>query len=711
MADLIIKPFLCEAIEKSSLRIEWEKWLRAFEIYLESEDIVSVRQKKNKLLHLAGTQVQSVAYSLPGAIEAYNETAKNDVYQVLVDKLNAHFSPKQNSIFETHLFRTICRTEGETFAKFVLKLRQQINKCSFGTTKHEIEEICLKDKIIDAWASKELKKKLLEKERTLDEVIAACQVDEQINQQSETMISDTDGISSVNKVKYQARASFAQGSECGRCGQNSHADNSSLCPAKLIKCNKCGRVGHFARKCRTNLKRHSTQSNLKNSKRKYDNIRLVSDDGCDADKPKLESHCFNILSDDEEETIQVKIGGHSISVIIDSGSRFNLVSQTDWLHLQKAKATLFNVRSNTHNQFRSYASDQLLKVMCVFEAPISVDNNPEMIASFFVIENGEQSLLGRETAIKLNVLRLGSNLNHIEPLKPFPKWKEVVIKLSINPEIKPVQQPMRRIPVALEEKVLAKLDEALSLDVIEPVIGHSPWISPMVLAFKENGDIRICLDMRLANRAILRENYPLPTFESFMTKLRNAKFFSRLDLKDAYHQLELHENSREITTFITPRGLFRYKRLMFGINSAPEIFQRRLEQLLSPCSNVMNYIDDVIIFGSDEKEHDKNVNEVCEIFKANNVLLNHQKCIWKTNKLKFLGHILSDKGIEVDPEKITTITTFRDPVTKEEVRSFLGLVTYVGKFIPDLATRTEPLRRLLIKENNFCVGHGREEGI
>ncbi|KAL7726148.1 hypothetical protein ACLKA6_002618 [Drosophila palustris] len=336
--------------------------------------------------------------------------------------------------------------------------------------------------------------------------------------------------------------------------------------------------------------------------------------------------------------------------------------------------------------------------------PISVVPAIEVIATFYVIKNGRQSLLGRETAIELKVLRLGLNINRVEETPPFPKWKGVKVKLCIDHGVKPVQQPSRRIPVALEGKVMSKLEEALSRDIIEPVVGPSSWISPIVLAFKENGDIRLCVDMRLANRAILRENYPLPTFDSFMTKLKNAKFFSRLDLKDAYHQLELDEASREITTFITSRGLFRYKRLMFGVNSAPEIFQRRLEQMLAMFPNVLNYIDDVIIFATNEQELDNTLKAVCKTFKEFNVVLNTQKCIWKTNKLKFLGHILSGNGIEADPEKIEVIKSFRDPNNKEETRSFLGLITYVGKFIPDLAEHTEPLRHLLKKDSKFYWG-------
>ncbi|XP_043659792.1 uncharacterized protein K02A2.6-like [Drosophila teissieri] len=447
-----------------------------------------------------------------------------------------------------------------------------------------------------------------------------------------------------------------------------------------------------------------------NSNFKRINIHRIEDSNQEGNETKRE-HCLKIHSDEEhEELITCQIGGENVSLIIDSGSRFNLISQDDWFVLKTKNAAVFNVRANAHNQFKGYASDEILNVICVFEAPIAIKDNPEQIASFFVIEKGRQSLLGRETATKLNVLRMGLPVNHIEIIAPFPKWKSVSVKLTIDPDIDPVKQPMRRIPVALEDKVNAKLEEAHRMDIIEPVSGHSPWISPMVIAFKPNGDIRLCLDMRQANRAILRENYPLPTFESFMTKLRNAKLFSRLDLKDAYHQLELDEASRPITTFITPRGLFRYKRLMFGINAAPEIFQRRLEELLSSCENVMNYIDDVIIFGNSEQEHDAAVKKVRKVFKEYNILLNDEKCIWKTTKIKFLGHILTNTGIMADPEKIAAIGSFRAPKNKEETRSFLGLVTYVGKFIPDLADLTEPLRGLLKKDEKFIWGPVQDQG-
>lgn len=119
----------------------------------------------------------------------------------------------------------------------------------------------------------------------------------------------------------------------------------------------------------------------------------------------------------------------------------------------------------------------------------------------------------------------------------------------------------------------------------------SKWISPMVITPKPNGDVRLNIDMRRVNEGVIRENYPLPIMEDFMTELNSAKIFSKLDVKEAFHQVAISKRSRE-----TKRGLYRYKRLMFGINCAPEMFQRIMEQLLKGCQGCLNFMDDIIIF-------------------------------------------------------------------------------------------------------------------
>ena len=152
------------------------------------------------------------------------------------------------------------------------------------------------------------------------------------------------------------------------------------------------------------------------------------------------------------------------------------------------------------------------------------------------------------------------------------KLKDYQVKLHVNPDVPPVAQPVRRTPFSLRDKVKKKVEELVNMDIIEPVEGPTPWVSPVVVVPKQNDEIRLCVDMRKANEAIIRERYPIPTVDEVLQSLNQSTVFSKLDLKWGYHQLELHPDSRSITTFITHCGLFQYKRLMFGISSAPEIY-------------------------------------------------------------------------------------------------------------------------------------------
>lgn len=172
----------------------------------------------------------------------------------------------------------------------------------------------------------------------------------------------------------------------------------------------------------------------------------------------------------------------------------------------------------------------------------------------------------------------------------------------------------------------------------------------------------------------------------------------------SFFQVEISESSRPITTFIARKGLYRYKRLMFGIKSAPEAFQKIMEQVLAGCTGCLNYLDDVIVYGETKEQHDERVTKVLDVLKEYNVMLNPDKCIFGATELGFLGYNLSEKGITPTHDKLGAIKRFREPATTDEVRSFLGLVTFVGKFIPDLATINEPLRELTKKDTIFKWG-------
>lgn len=140
---------------------------------------------------------------------------------------------------------------------------------------------------------------------------------------------------------------------------------------------------------------------------------------------------------------------------------------------------------------------------------------------------------------------------------------------------------------------------------------------------------------------------------------------------------------------------------MFGVNSAPESFQRVYAGLLAGCLNCINFLDDTLIYGKDEKEHDECLDKVHSVLRDNNVTLNEDKCVRKVQEVEWLGHKLSHRGINADERKVEAIKSFRAPTNKEELRSFLGLVTYLGKFIPDVGTLTDPLRKLTKEEETF----------
>ncbi|KAF2903689.1 hypothetical protein ILUMI_02484 [Ignelater luminosus] len=370
--------------------------------------------------------------------------------------------------------------------------------------------------------------------------------------------------------------------------------------------------------------------------------------------------------------IKIYIGGVETSVLIDSGATCNILNGNTWNSLKqnkiKCKTELADVK------IQGYSQNRNLKVLGKVTAELQIKSGRvENNVVFYVIKDGERCLLGRTTAIKLGLLKIGPEVNHVHVHQ---------LHIPLNNEITPVIQPLRRVPIALQEKADKKLQQMELDDIIEKVEHPTNWVSSMVIIPKLRGEIRLCIDMRRAN-------------------LRQGKIFSKLDIKDAFYQIELAPESRDVTTFITPKGLYRFKRLMFCITCAPEMYQRIIQQVLQKCEGTINYIDDILIYASNEKEHEIRLNKVLDVLEQKGLTLNQKKCIFGKSLVTFMGHILSEKGIQPLESKIEAIESFRQPQTKEEVRSFLGLVNYVGKFIPDLATTTEPLRRLIRQDVHF----------
>ena len=237
-------------------------------------------------------------------------------------------------------------------------------------------------------------------------------------------------------------------------------------------------------------------------------------------------------------------------------------------------------------------------------------------------------------------------------------------------------QPVRRTPFSLRDKVKEKVE----------VEGPTPWVSPVVVVPKQNDEIRLCVDMRRANEAIIRERYPTPTVDEVLQNLNQSTVFSKLDPRWGYHQLELHPDSRSITTFTSHCGLCGYKRLMFGISSAPEVYQHVIQQALQGCEGIANISDDIIIPGRNSEEHDKRLQRVLKRLKEKNLTLNTEKCRFHMTQMVFMGLVLTNNGTGPAEDKVKAIVDAREPQNASEVRSFLGLANYNARFIPDFAT-------------------------
>jgi hypothetical protein len=194
----------------------------------------------------------------------------------------------------------------------------------------------------------------------------------------------------------------------------------------------------------------------------------------------------------------------------------------------------------------------------------------------------------------------------------------------------------------------------------------------------------------------------LPTLDEITAALEGAGVFSVLDAESGFHQVPLSIESRHYTTFTTHRGLYRFKRLPFGIACAPEIFQRVVDDILKGLQGVIVYIDDILVFGKDQQEHDMRIKTVFQRLHDANLKLNWAKCQLRKTRVKYLGHWLTNQGLLPDTDKLRAIQDMPCPTSITDVRRFLGMATYLAKFIPHLSQVTTPLRQLAKVDPFLC---------
>uniref|UniRef100_A0A3P8NB56 ribonuclease H n=1 Tax=Astatotilapia calliptera TaxID=8154 RepID=A0A3P8NB56_ASTCA len=331
----------------------------------------------------------------------------------------------------------------------------------------------------------------------------------------------------------------------------------------------------------------------------------------------------------------------------------------------------------------------------------------------YVVADLTQGLLSRIASVALGlVARIETvSLTSVETVKQqFPTLFSGLgrmageYKIELKADAKPFAlSTPRRVLLPLLPKVKRELARMEELGVISRVEQPTDWCAGMVPVPKPNRDeVHVCVDLTKLNNSVKRERHMLPSVEHTLGQLEGAKLFSKLDANSGFWQIPLSKQSALLTTFITPFGRFCFNRLCFGISSAPEHFQKRMSQLLEGLEGVVCQMDDILVYADTQTQHDKRLIAVLERLTKAGLTLKSEKCEFAKTSIKFLGQIIDTTGVKADPEKVKAVSNMEAPTDVGGVRRFLGMVNHLGKYLPHLAEKTQPLRELLSTKNMWC---------
>ncbi|CAI6349493.1 unnamed protein product [Macrosiphum euphorbiae] len=479
---------------------------------------------------------------------------------------------------------------------------------------------------------------------------------------------------------------------CYCCGTKGHT--KPFCKYKSYSCSNCSKLGHLKKVCKAKVK-------------KVNNLEQ-----CDVDLNldnlfNLETVNVNYV---QPYWVKLSVEDKIVEFQIDTGSSMTVINVNDLKNYEIKylnRVEQSNVRLKTYNN-SVIVPLGVLKVRVQYK---DVCKELEMV----VVKEGGPPILGREWLTKLSIPMFSGTyslcklISYQNVVQTFPSvfndilgcYKHKMFDLILKKDFKPVFLKPRVLPFALKGKVSDEIDRLVNTNLLVPV-ETSDWGTPIVPVKKSDGTIRLCGDYKVTlNKYLEIDRYPIPRVADLMIVFQGAAKFCSLDLCQAYQQLVLSEESKKLTTISTFKGLFMFNRLPYGIASAPGLLQREMEKLLSAIPGTVCFYDDIVIAGKDDKELSERLYSVLDKLSLAGLTVKKEKCNFFTDHVTFLGYKVDKNGLHIPDERIKAINNVAIPKSTQDVKAFLGLVNYYGKFVENMSTIAGPLYALLKNNTQF----------
>ena len=420
---------------------------------------------------------------------------------------------------------------------------------------------------------------------------------------------------------------------------------------------------------------------------------VLEEDTDESELDENDGHNFHIgevtkKNDGQSETewkVELKTKDkNTFKAKVDTGAQVNVMSL-------KEACRIGGQLKKCKDRLTSYSGDQIpvegqIEIICKRK-------RQEKRIKFVVTSQREaQTILGLQSSVDLKLIK--KKMHEVKQNKSLDKLlsqykdtfgelgkMETEYEMKVKDDIDPIVSTARKIPYAQREKVLKELNRMEKLGVIVKEDGPTEWVNPIIVVNKPNGRVGICMDPQRLNQALKREYYQIPTVEDIASKMPGASYYSKLDASSGFYQIPLSEESSKLCTFATPFGRWRFKRMPFGISSAPEVFQRTMDGFFGDLEGVVCYEDDICIFSSTTEEHMKRLESVLQRTRDCGLKFNEKKCEFLKEEISYLGHIFTKNGTKVDPKKVSAVKNMPNPTNRKELQRFLGMVTYLSKYI------------------------------